>query len=330
MKTVLPFSEPIINHTPATNCITGILNTYGKNLKQLVYEHYIQVYYGEKDSVNYEDIYSFVNWNGLETLRENWSQLSKAQLQSKIIDNINKGYYIFLGIDSFYVSRYKTYNVQHRAHDILILGYDLTRNAFMCADFFDFDRYQNLDCDANEIVDGIFEYRHTPISARESFTDLASLIKPKPEEVPPIDINKISLGIRSFLCEDFNNNNYRKHGIGVFDFLYRVFDEYYNCRSLPYKPTNIAQFLITHLFTMKDRYHYLCDNKILVNDTTISNTFETLCITVQFLKNKISIMEKRRTNNVSNEEVTLVLCAIIDLKQQYSELLNLVLVQLKN
>ncbi|MHA7582352.1 hypothetical protein ACX12E_18480 [Paenibacillus vandeheii] len=64
----------------------------------------------------------------------------KIELCSFLTANLDKNAYIYLDVDTFYISAY-SYGKKHLAHDLFIYGYSATKKVFYVADFFNEGRY---------------------------------------------------------------------------------------------------------------------------------------------------------------------------------------------
>ncbi|AIQ51297.1 hypothetical protein [Paenibacillus sp. FSL R7-0331] len=68
-----------------------------------------------------------------------------------LIHSLEEGYYIYLIIDSYYISKYAKYQVNHQVHDLFIYGIDTERSIFYAADNFTNGKYSYEEIPLDQI-----------------------------------------------------------------------------------------------------------------------------------------------------------------------------------
>lgn len=142
MNQILGVGEPIIRSYPFRANVTSILNNHPYFLDWL-YNNHIQLFCGVYPAVTNFDTYldtyeplSRVHYPLIETqfIKKEIFTSNGMDICEFIMNSINLGYYVYLGVDTFYLPLYSSPN--HLGHDIFIYGYNSENKQFYVADFF--------------------------------------------------------------------------------------------------------------------------------------------------------------------------------------------------
>lgn len=163
----LPFGNPLINTYPQHANLTAIIDTK-PDYRSWIYNAYlnIAVY---KESIERLDFcigYNTdrVNRNCPLIICHGMNDLMISKIGGLIkscIYAIESGYYVTCMINELYISAYDSYKMNNYYHDILLIGFDLEKRAFLAADHF-----TNGKHDVKEI--GFDEFEQGYLSAKDN------------------------------------------------------------------------------------------------------------------------------------------------------------------
>ena len=139
---ILPFKESIISYTPNMDHFLSVLENNHDLTFPWILENYIELII-RKDIQN-PPVFEFLDYNKIwwtcpfvhvsRIARDAFAVYSGIEAAVKKL--IDKDFYLFFLVDTFYVQGYATYQREHRMHDIFIFGYE-EEKAYSC-DYFDF------------------------------------------------------------------------------------------------------------------------------------------------------------------------------------------------
>lgn len=168
MQKILEVQNPIIRCYPHHASLIACLMSNDFELNEIL-PYYIQIVYDKDiercdfnygmDPLNYIKNYPYVDsyCYKREVIKKKWKTYSEF-----IEEMIEEDCYIYLLIDTFFVSAYKEwYKKYHLIHDITIYGYD--ENYFYVADTFEngiysFSKIEKSEIDKGEIDENIFDW----------------------------------------------------------------------------------------------------------------------------------------------------------------------------
>ena len=129
-KKILPFRKPIISYSPNMDNFLSVLENDHNITLPWILEHYIDLII-RKDEIN-PPVFEFLDYNKIwwtcpfvHVSRIDREAFSVYEDFQKAIRNLlQKNFYIFFLVDTFYVEGYVTYKKNHSIHDILVYGYE--------------------------------------------------------------------------------------------------------------------------------------------------------------------------------------------------------------
>lgn len=171
MKKILPIQEPIINSTIHQAMIFSVMPMYEECMPWLI-NNYISLFclknlYKQKrnrrGSVDF--FYSlYGDWSMFEFSANPWLEYeafsfttmadSNIELIYLLEESLNKGKYIHISIDWFYVSIYEQYKIDHNIHHLFINGYDSEKRIFYVHDTYKKGKYASGEVSYEDLVAG--------------------------------------------------------------------------------------------------------------------------------------------------------------------------------
>lgn len=172
MKRQLNFTYPMITTYTTHAHVLGILGTDTKTL-QWIFSNYIQVYINEElDKNRWGDFYfpmpyetrpsQLCKWLVTQVLSDEFVELINGGIINFILGSIDKNTYVNLMVNYKYISgSYANKQKIDMVHDLLIYGYDDSKNVFYCADFVyeKNDRYLMFECSFEDLNIAYNDYR---------------------------------------------------------------------------------------------------------------------------------------------------------------------------
>lgn len=159
MKNILPLAYPPITYKPAIATLFSILWPHKDDVKSWISDHYIQlVSTSDDDSINFLDflssskteIYADTPYTTPMQLDIRAHKDLIGVLSDFIELNINNGYYIFTGVNHFYLPCSQHYHNLHWCHPMLIYGYDRELDRIHIAEFIN-NKYTHTYVTYNDI-----------------------------------------------------------------------------------------------------------------------------------------------------------------------------------
>lgn len=160
--TILPFSDPIVKVFPHHALASGILQSNEHNMP-LLFNEYIQLVFDS--TVNRMDfsvslyIQSYIKDIPLtffSLIDREFVKESYKDYNVFLRSCIDKGYYIYCIVDTYYISAYrKCYMKRHMLHDITIYGYDKKEGIYYTGDCFVNGIYTKEIISEREIEEGL-------------------------------------------------------------------------------------------------------------------------------------------------------------------------------
>lgn len=185
---LLPVAEPVIRYSPSIDHFLSILNLHIDKTLPWIIENYIEVVFNSSSGANYFsaeflDIYKFW-WNCPFITVSRLERVLIDDVVSTIKKAIDKGIYIMVVIDTYYISEYITYRREHVPHEIFVHGYK--DNFFFVSDYFDFnscregiapfvefkDAYYGLAKNEKDYLNGIVFYNPNEAVIKNGKPDL--------------------------------------------------------------------------------------------------------------------------------------------------------------
>ncbi len=105
------------------------------------YSHFINIYYCPDGFMNYPDERRFSNIYEIKNI--GYEAFSGMNSKEGFLHSMQKGFYIHIWVDNFWISNSVYYHKYHDVHPVLIYGYDLDDQTYKCARF---EMQKALEC----------------------------------------------------------------------------------------------------------------------------------------------------------------------------------------
>lgn len=318
---ILPVSVPAIAYMPweASTLAVAMGN---ENIKLFIYNNYIQL--GLRWINDYHTGIPIPNLYFLDTPKGITIRsvpypvyfINCDDFIKNIKSLIDKEYYIYLNIDTYYIKSYSNYHNIFFLHQLLIYGYDCS--GFYIADFFSQGKYSFGYCTFEEL-NNAFNSALKDLSVK-SWDDDLILFKVVEENID-LDIYCMINNIRCFL-DSRNFSNYTEnqlydfYGIKIFEQIDKYLQLCQNNKDMV--DERIFNCLYTHNKLMVERIDYIyqkTNNKHLMQLSQKFKVLQNLCDLNQNLcmknncKFKINTFDKiiANFNMVRDSEYNLML-----------------------
>lgn len=157
-KKVLPFKESIISFSPNMDHFLSVLENQHNITFPWILENYIDLII-RKDESN-PPVFEFLDYNKI------WwtcpfvhvSRIERqafevfGNLQETIIALLERNFYLFFLVDTYYIENYITYKKEHVVHDIFVYGYE--EGYVYASDYFDFRYKKREKVLFNSLIEG--------------------------------------------------------------------------------------------------------------------------------------------------------------------------------
>ncbi|APO47216.1 hypothetical protein BS614_26310 [Paenibacillus xylanexedens] len=229
--------------------------------------------------------------NKQELQKETFVEL-KIDLISFLTTNLDKNFYIYLSVDTYYISAYSN-PTEHYAHDLFIYGYSITENIFYIADFFENGKYSFRSASFKEIENAF----HSQYPEKNVEFDSIQLLSLNSSKKYIFDVPYFKKMIEDYLHSNKTFDTYRLIDSYAFDHTFgmNVYDVL--TEQLITRPSNASMIKALHVVSdhkklMLKRIQYLYEHKI-INDENLYYLFEkvyrlSLVMRNSSLKNLIS------------------------------------------
>ncbi len=255
-KKILSFGKPILSYEPTVSHITGIMATDFERFQCAFYNNFIDI-----ALENAVDFYEFRNW-----LRYNMFEshkiprriafgLSEEEIIKIICGWIDQNHYVLVLFETFYVSKYPTYQRKRFRHYAMILGYDFEKMCFICGDFFNFAYYNVEECPMYEVIQAII---HNGDINATGFSKDFTLLRIDGKAKPELDVNQIIMSLNMLVAEN-NRNMKRQYGLSIFD---RICEKIAEGQLAQFNNEfrRHPQFIYVHMEAMIMRMEYIQKN----------------------------------------------------------------------
>nr|WP_302596542.1 hypothetical protein [uncultured Cellulosilyticum sp.] len=237
-------------------------------------------------------------------LKKGWNSIIEF-----LIDSINDGYYIYIGVDEYYIPSYDSFNKQHSVHDMLVYGYDLSKEKFYIADFFKERKYNFALCDFKEM-----EKAHVQTDQSDSFNGVM-LIKPKDYTYNySFCIYTVKKLIKDYIeCKNSNLRTIMLNTNSVYkdEYLYAYGLEVYkvlktSLYTLTIKDIRPFYVLYEHKKIMKFLIKYLNDNGYLSKADKFYSIYEDLVCKTKILVNTMIKYFLTKSECIANHAIEIL------------------------
>lgn len=242
MRKVLEVAVPLITSYPMIANRFAILGIDTVNAQKYLSNNYINLIaiYNMDNKENYMG--TFID-TYLKSFYENCplleysgvirhTVLQKYEKLTDFIENaINKGYYLYLILNNYFLKCSHSYNKNHRMHDTFIYGYDKDKKIVMVADFYNF-KYTNSIASYDEVNNSFLYYFYDPEYPGRQMGDIITqikLTKAYNDIVYDININGIRQQLENYInscnnCEIllegiFYEQYLKKYGLNYYETL---------------------------------------------------------------------------------------------------------------
>ena len=301
----LPMTYPPITLYPYIANKLSVLMSYKETLPWY-YSNFIQMWTRKIEPSTYWFDFLYARMRGFCPSYK-ISLFSKKIIQYKwnsivdfIIDVIDLGFYVYMNIDTFYISAGGNYNEHHYRHDIFVYGYDKDKKMLNVADFYNAGKYAYSFAGFDE-----FELAYTNYYKTNQYDFYEGIFVETFESTNyNFDIKKIANTVNDFLLsrnttivsdyEMFDDKENTVYGIQVYD----VFSEYLNRlskRTIEGIDVRPFHMLFDHKVAMLQRLKYLGDSNYLDNTEYISDLYTLLRNECHMIRNMI--LKSRYTND---------------------------------
>lgn len=155
-----------------------------------------------------------------------------------ILERLNNMFYVYLEVDTYYISLYNEYQKTHRIHWLYICGYDSNNFTFMCFDNFAGGAFKLRDIDWKEIVEAykgsymqyLKQEKNVLCPSVGIFKVILCSEEKNNPEVKNINLKRIVCLLENYLGETsknlpYKNSEYYIYGIEVYRELIKFTDE---------------------------------------------------------------------------------------------------------
>jgi hypothetical protein len=176
---------------------------------------------------------------------------------------IDDDYYIYMCVDTFYISEYPLYNKSHFTHDMFVFGYDDSKSCFHIADFLFEGRYYDTEIPYEQLKVAF----HSEYDFTNDFNGI-QLLKAKEDVDYPFDINWIIMMLEDYANGFDTSKRFqslgdpyveRVYGFGIYEeiigFMRKTTNHYSVIRAL--------HVLSDHKKLMRMRIEYLMEHQYL-------------------------------------------------------------------
>jgi hypothetical protein len=333
MIKTLPMAQPLINYIPWTNNVSAIINTNFEKYGNCLFKKFIQM----ADHGNHR--FMFDEYNLTLDIYDCFLPFSipmflfnsKQELEDQLIDLLDKGYYVYTNVQTYYIAPYSNYKQDYRFHDMLIFGVNMEERTFKCADFFR-DNYAYETCKMDEVIEAISDHSTSEHGGgMPYFNNIVcfKLIDTYGDQYYSDNANKILTSLYSMLGKNLTVNQngneiYPRFGLSVFDgVISRLTDHPYEEDTFLdgyYLFKMNFHFFEEHIKHMKNRILYLCgeDNKNQSGNVAIC---ESLC-DIMFKCRNVVIKYAMKQSNLSDKSKHDLADKLSMVKNQYAQVIS--------
>lgn len=328
----LPIKYPIITSLPAFANTTAILSTredvflpwFCHNHVQLVAWESPEIYTQFYTPVFREYYRLFVLHHYDKKVLVKWCD----DIVQFIIDAIDEENYVYLSIDTYYISAYKNFGKKHAPHDMLIYGYNQKKKMFYIADFFN-STYSFSEGTFKSINDAFL----SPYSDGEWFKGVQLLKFNEQKSEFKFDLNYLIKQLNEYLNETKSSICYKlieepgkdsdAWGIGVYRLLIKHINEN---KEFVFSLIRSLHLLCDHKEVILRSLEFLDSQKYITRFDIHDKAYKEikqLCLILRNLCIKYSISEKTKNiqktieliGKIENKERIAVQELLLDLEK---------------
>ncbi len=281
----LPLGKPIVSSYYYESYPLSILDAYGDKYLPWIFSNYINLNVNieiEKQQDLFLAFYGPLTYDCpfLKSQKVFWSSFESLgiDIHTYIKNNIEKEYYLYFQVDWYYIPNRTPYNKEHFLHDLMVHGYDNTRQIYYVSGY-DIEgtyRESEVTFDAfeqafkNNLVDKI----------EESWADRIFLFQYDDKAEYKFNYELVKLQIKDYLNSENSFEKYnrfidfdysRERGINVYDIISKYlslvkkgdFKLYGFYESLDQR---VFKICYEHKNIMLQRLNYINENIKPVND----------------------------------------------------------------
>lgn len=269
-KVVLPIHDTIINTFNIYGSITSIISNNEKCFPW-IYNNFIQIrYVYDWDTFFFDNHHLLMDscpWINHHVIPKFFIESKWDSISEFIIDSLDKGNYVYLYVDRFYLSAsVPNFKKRSNLHEIFIYGYDIKTKEFLVADNLEYGKYIRTVCTFEEIEQGyaaINSENFYFINSESHFFLNVHLFSLKDEGEYSINVPQIAKSINDYLDSELTIDvSFKEKTLFGQKCIYYSVDRFLNIKP---ESLDIRAF---HLFwehkkLMFDRINYLIKENYL-------------------------------------------------------------------
>lgn len=278
MKKILPRSAPIFTSYPRHANLVSILSHH-KSFKKWLFMNHIQFHSEYNREAFYTGFYEPVprmlyQLVDTQKIRKDVIEKNGIDVVTFLKNAIEENYYIYMCVDTFYISEYPLCNRSHFTHDMFVFGYDDSQSCFHIADFLHEGRYYDTQIPYEQLKVAF----HSEYDFTNDFNGI-QLLKVKEEEDYPFDIDWIIRMLEDYASGFDTSRRFltlgdpyveRVYGFGVYEevikFMHKTTNHYSVIRAL--------HVMSDHKKLMKLRVEYLLEHRYMTNADLLAESHE--------------------------------------------------------
>lgn len=284
-KIILPFKSPILTTYPTLANPLSIFSNYEETYPWIM-NNFIQLISWHKQFINYYDFFykncPLINYNTINKclVKIGWDSLTKF-----IMDSIDNGFYVYLVVNTKYISAYGKY--RSGPHDMMIYGYCKDKEIFYIADNFLNNIYAYQTCTFKELsasVNNLTEADETHLG----YNHCIELISYRKNNTAIFDLGRVKESISDYLnskptekwdtlpviwTEGFEKHNF---GISCYETIYLHLNFLRNNKTFDNGALQSFHLQWEHKKMMVRRIEFLNKNKLISDGTTYLNEYSKI------------------------------------------------------
>lgn len=171
------------------------------------YSHFINIYYCPDGFMNYPDERHFSDIIDIKNI--GFEVFPEMNSKESFLYSIQKGFYIHIWLDNFWISNSEYYKNYHDIHPVLVYGYNIDTNTYKCARF---DTQKSLEC-----VEILMDELHDAIESAKLY-----FYAPTEEPFRMIKLKRFELKFQNSYGRFLSELRDYRNGVGSREYSYFV------------------------------------------------------------------------------------------------------------
>lgn len=295
----LPMGTPVITSYPTHANALSCLAPYPESMEWF-YNYYVQML-GGKDisSILFLDFCAPLPWKACPWIRshsvpkelidQKWSSVPEF-----LMDSIDRGYYVFLYLDQFYIPGSAAFQRFHLVHDNFVFGYNRQDGLLEIADFFQYTKYSTCKASFAQVEEA---YRYGDLQPASDQLQGVILVKPAAYEHFAFNLQVMKDLLEDFLMSANRGKSYTDgyrldlgdrqdlfaYGLEVYGLL----EQRFGMLLSQNQPLDIRSLhvLIDHKTLMLERIRYLEERGLLRSGAPVRQQFRDIGEQLIILRN---------------------------------------------